>query len=60
MATVSSRFVRKELKALIGLSQGIKKLVRHALERLESDPRSVESLENVPPDLACREDRDIK
>jgi hypothetical protein len=56
MATVSQRFVKKELRALIGLSQGIKKLVRAALERLESDPRSVDKLENVPPDLAGRED----
>ncbi len=56
MDIVSRRFVTNELKALIRLSQGIKKLVRDALERLESDPRAEESLEDVPPDLSSRED----
>jgi hypothetical protein len=55
MAVVSKRFVHEQLKALIGRSQGGKKLMHDALERLESEPRSLETLEDVPADLACRE-----
>jgi hypothetical protein len=56
MAVVSKRFVHEQLKALIGRSQGVKKLVHDALERLESEPRSLETLEDVPAELGCRED----
>ncbi len=38
MATINHRWVEQELKALLSLSQGVKKLARSVLEEIERDP----------------------
>jgi hypothetical protein len=52
MATIDIRRVDRELKALLSLSQGVRKRVRKVLEAIERDPDSFEEIDPLGLDLA--------
>src|SRR5216684_7680144 len=51
MATIDCRWVKRELRALCSVSQGVKKLLQNVLEEIERDPSAFPILDNVPLDL---------
>jgi hypothetical protein len=51
MATINHRWVERELKALLSLSQGVRKLAQNVLEKIEGVPASFDELDVVPLDL---------
>jgi hypothetical protein len=52
MATIDHSFVEPELKALFGVSNGVKKLARQILESIEQNPAAFSTLEGLPVDLS--------
>lgn len=51
MATVDSELVRRELKALINLSNAVKNQVRQMFEQLENDPSVFDALDETDPSI---------
>jgi hypothetical protein len=52
MATINHSLVARELKALSSVGEGVKKLLRRVLEKIERDPAAFPILDDVPVDLA--------
>jgi hypothetical protein len=51
MASIDTSLVDSELRKLIKISQGVKKLVKKTLEEIEKDPSSFPKLSDVPNEL---------
>src|SRR5947209_4183394 len=51
MATIDASLVAKELRTLVKISQGVKKLLKRTLEEIERDPSAFEKLKDVPAEL---------
>jgi len=52
MATINSDWVERPLKAMLSVSQGLKKAAHKVLKAIERDPSSFDALEDLPDDLA--------
>jgi hypothetical protein len=51
MATIDTSLVDRELRGLLKISQGIKKLVRKAFEKIEKNPAAFPELSDLPDEL---------
>ena len=52
--SIDTSYVRRELKAIAGISRRVNSLLYAALERLESNPSSFPPLEEINPDIQQR------
>jgi hypothetical protein len=52
MTTINTNWVQRPLKAMLSVSQGVKKEAFKVLEAIEHNPSSFDELEDLPKDLA--------
>src|SRR5438067_2203735 len=52
MATINCDWVDRPLKAMLSVSQGVKKEAFTVLKAIERDPRSFDELQDLPDDFA--------
>jgi hypothetical protein len=48
-ASIDTSYVRRELRAMVAVSNAVRQRLRKALERIEADPSQFEELHDVPP-----------